>query len=186
MDTPPNRPGVWSAAFKLFHWGGVVLMLVLFVLGWMAVSYPLSPAKLELFKWHKSLGLLVLAWAILWLAWRATHRAPELPARMPRFERRATHLVHGALFALMIAMPVSGWVLNSAANFPLQWFGIFRVPQITAPDKSLQDAASLAHLILFWAAGAILVLHIAAALQHHFVRRDDILLRMLPLAKVGK
>ncbi|MGA8260343.1 MAG: cytochrome b [Arenicellales bacterium] len=187
MNTRPDkRPAAWSSSLKLFHWTCVILMLVLFVLGWMAVVYPLSPAKLALFKWHKSLGLLLLAWVILWLGWRATHRAPGLPGEMSTGEKRGTHLAHGLLFALMITMSISGWVINSSANFPLEWFGLFRVPQITAPDKNVQDAASLIHLVLFWAVTTVLIVHIAAALQHHFVRRDDILLRMLPFTKAGK
>lgn len=161
----------------------MLLMLALLVLGWVAVVYPLSPAKLALFKWHKSLGLLILGWVLLWLAWRGTHRAPELPARMPRHERWVTYLAHASLFGLIIAMSVSGWIINSAADFPLKWFGLFRVPQIVAPDKSLQDAASVVHLVLFWVVLALLVVHIGAALLHHFVRKDDVLLRMLPFIK---
>lgn len=187
MSTPRSTsPAEWSGAFKLFHWTTVVLMLGLFALGWVAVAYPLSPMKLALFKWHKSLGLLILGWVLIWLAWRGTHLAPALPVRTPRYERWATHLAHAALYALMLAMSISGWVINSAADFPMKWFGLFRVPQITSPDKGVQDAASLTHLVLFWALLAVLVVHIAAALHHHFVRRDDILLRMVPFTKARK
>ena len=187
MSTQPDkRPVAWSSALKLFHWTSVILMLVLFVLGWMAVVYPLSPAKLDLFKWHKSLGLLLMAWVIVWLAWRVMHRVPGLPGEMSPGEKRVTRLAHGLLFAAMIAMSISGWVINSSANFPLEWFGLFRVPQIAAPDKEIQDAASLVHLALFWTVIAVLIVHVAAALQHHFVRRDNILLRMLPFTKARK
>ena len=98
------------------------------MLGWVAVSYPLSPTKLELFKWHKSVGLLILAWVLLRLAWRVTHRGPGLPAAMGRHERWTAHLAHALLYALMIAMPISGWIINSASDFPLKWFGLLRVP----------------------------------------------------------
>lgn len=181
---PPPLPKAWSPAFKLFHWGTVALMLALFVLGWMAVAYPLSPAKLALFKWHKSLGLLLLAWVVLWLAWRAMHRAPPLPEHMPRYQTWATYLAHGVLFAVMAAMSLSGWIINSASNFPLMWFGLFRVPQIVQADKGIESQAELVHLALSWTLLGVLVIHIAAALWHHFVHGDDVLRRMLPFIKI--
>lgn len=178
------RPKAWSPAFKVFHWATVALMLALLVLGWLAVIYPLSPAKLALFKWHKSLGLLLFAWVILWLAWRAARRTPALPEGTPSYERWATYLAHSVLFAVMIAMSLSGWIINSAANFPLEWFGLFRVPQIVQADKGLESQAELVHLALFWTLLGVLAIHIAAALWHHFVRRDDVLRRMLPFTKI--
>jgi cytochrome b561 len=187
MKAPPApRPTVWSPAFKLFHWSTAAMILGMFVLGWVAVSYTLSPTKLELFKWHKSAGLLILAWVLLRLAWRATHRGPGLPAVMGRHERWAAHLAHALLYALMIAMPISGWIINSASDFPLKWFGLFRVPQLIGPNKGVQDSAELVHLMLFWTLLVVLVVHVAAALRHHFIRRNDVLRRMLPFTNFGK
>lgn len=181
MNTPHSpTPGRWDPLSKLFHWSTAVLIFVMFPLGWLAVTYPMSPTKIQLFTWHKSLGLFILAWVLLRLLWRLTHRAPALPAELSRAERRAAHLSHAGLYCLMIAMPVSGWVINSAADFPLKWFGLFAVPQLVAPDKSLQDAAEAVHYVLFWTLLGVVILHAAAALNHHYIRRNDVLRRMLP------
>lgn len=165
---------------KLFHWSTAVLIIVMFALGWLAVAWPMSPTKIELFNWHKSLGLLILAWVVLRLSWRLTRPVPALPDELSRTERWAARLSHGALYLLMLAMPLSGWVINSAADFPLRWFGLFLVPQLVAPDEGLQDAAEAVHFALFWSLLAIVVLHTAAALHHHYIRKNDVLRRMLP------
>lgn len=167
---------------RFFHWSTAALILAMFALGWLAVSYPMSPAKIELFNWHKSLGLLVLAWTLLRLVWRLTHPAPPLPREMGRLERGAARVSHVVLYGLLIAMPLAGWVINSAADFPLRWFGLFRVPDLVAPDEDTQRAAELVHLLLSYVLGALIVLHAAAALHHHFMRGNDVLRRMLPFA----
>lgn len=178
-----DRPAAWGGVAMLFHWSTVLLVAAMIVLGWLAVSYPMSPTKIQLFNWHKSLGLAVLAWMVLRLAWRLTRPAPPLPAAMSRLERAIAHATHAALYALLIAMPLSGWVINSAADFPLKWFGGFRVPAITGPDERVQAMAETVHYVLFWLIALLVVLHAAAALHHHFIRRDDVLRRMLPFVK---
>lgn len=179
---PDSAPRDWGPVGRFFHWSTVVLILAMFTLGWLAVSYPMSPDKITLFTWHKSLGLFVLAWVLLRLAWRLTHPAPPLPPDMSRLERRAARLSHALLYGLMIAMPLAGWVINSAADFPLKWFGLFRVPNLIGPDEGTQRAAELVHLLLSYALGAVIVLHTTAALYHHFVRGNDVLRRMRPFA----
>lgn len=171
---------------KFFHWSTALLIAAMFVLGWLAVTYPMSPTKIQLFNLHKSLGLFILAWTVLRLSWRMSHATPPLPAATPRAEKQAAHLAHAALYILIVVMPLSGWVINSAADFPLKWFGLFRVPQIVEPDKHLQDTAALVHFILSWTILAVLALHVAAALRHHFVKNNDVLRRMLPFAGTGK
>lgn len=168
---------------KFFHWSTAVLILVMVALGWLAVTYPLSPAKLQLFNWHKSLGLFVLAWVTLRLAWRLAHRAPEPPVDSSPAEKRAARIAHGSLYILMFAMPITGWVINSAADFPLKWFGLFSVPPLVAPDKGVQDTAEAVHLILFWTLLGLVVLHAAAAVYHHRQRRNNVLTRMLPFTR---
>lgn len=150
------------------------------VLGWLAVSYPMSPVKIQLFNWHKSLGLLVLAWMMLRLFWRLTHPSPPLPPGMSRFELWSARVSHAGLYVLLIFMPLSGWIINSAADFPLKWFGAFRVPPLVGPDEQVQALAETAHYVLFWLIAALVVVHAGAALHHHFVRRNDVLRRMLP------
>lgn len=188
MKTPrnPSPPVAWDPVSKFFHWSTAVLILVMVTLGWLAVTYPLSPEKLQLFNWHKSLGLFVLAWVTLRLAWRLAHRAPEPPVDSSPAEQRAARIAHGSLYILMFAMPITGWVINSAADFPLKWFGLFSVPPLVAPDKGVQDTAEAVHLILFWTLLGLVVLHAAAAVHHHRQRRNNVLTRMLPFTRVER
>lgn len=157
-----------------------VMILGMFVLGWIAVNYPMSPVKIKLFAWHKSIGITVLMLALVRMAWRLADLTPALPNHMRPWERRLAHTSHALIYLMMVAMPLSGWVINSAANFPLKLYGLIRLPDIAPADKALQTQAEIVHLSLFWMLAALLVLHIGAALWHHFVQRDEILARMLP------
>lgn len=156
------------------------MILGMFVLGWIAVNYPMSPVKIKLFAWHKSIGITVLMLALVRMAWRLVDLTPALPNHMRPWERRLAHTSHALIYLMMVAMPLSGWVINSAANFPLKLYGLIRLPDIAPADKALQTQAEIVHLSLFWMLAALLALHIGAALWHHFVQRDEILARMLP------
>jgi cytochrome b561 len=175
-----NTIASWGAPAKFFHWAVAALILTQFPLGWLAASWRISPTKLDLFVWHKSFGMLVLALTALRLAWRLGNRTPALPPDMPRWEHLAARIDHLVLYAFVICMPVTGWVINSAANIPFKVFWFIPLPAITQPDKRLADLATLAHFGLFIALAAVLVVHIGAALRHHFVKRNDVLARMLP------
>jgi cytochrome b561 len=173
-------PGSWNAVAKFLHWLIAVLIFAQFVLGWLATSWHLSPTKLDLFVWHKSTGMLILVLALVRLAWRLSHPAPALPVNMLGWERAAAHASHALLYVLMIAMPLVGWVISSAAGVPFRIYWRIPLPAIVATDKHIADLASVAHFSLGIALIALLVLHVGAALQHHFVKRDDVLVRMLP------
>ena len=178
--TTRAAPGhAWDTTARVLHWLVAALILVQFALGWMAVRWHLSPAKLDLFVWHKSTGMLILALVLLRLSWRLAITAPPLPSAMPRWEQFAARASHGLLYVLMLAMPLSGWVLNSAAGVPFRIFRLLPLPAITAPDKQVEHWASRVHLGLWIVLAALLVLHIGAALRHHFILRDGVLLGML-------
>ncbi|SCK29437.1 cytochrome b561 [Variovorax sp. HW608] len=188
-----DRPGApassgagWSAVAKFLHWTIAALILAQFVAGWLAVSWPLSPTQLDLFVWHKSTGMLVLALAVVRLAWRATHRPPPWPSNMPRWERIAARLTHGLLYAVMIVMPLTGWVVSSAAGVPFSIYWLIPLPSLVAPDDRLADIVAGVHLGLGIVLIVLLVLHVAAALRHHYVKRDDVLVRMLPRRKTSR
>lgn len=181
---PPASSGAgWSAIAKLLHWTIAVLILAQFVVGWLAVSWPLSPTKLDLFVWHKSSGMLVLVLVVVRLAWRATHRPPPWPSGMPRWERVAAGLTHGLLYAAMIAIPSTGWVVSSAAGVPFSIYWRIPLPSLVAPDQYLAEVVAGVHGALGIALIALLVIHVGAALRHHYVKRDDVLVRMLPRRK---
>lgn len=175
-----NTPEHWGGIAKSFHWVMAVLIIGLMILGWVAEGWSLSPTKVKLFVWHKSLGIVILSLAVLRLIWRAFNPPPALPGAVPRFERLAARLSHAALYVVMIVMPLSGWIINSAADFPLKLFWLLRLPHIVEPSERVQDFAETVHLTLFWLFALLLVVHISAALRHHFAPRNEILTRMLP------
>src|SRR5882672_12544278 len=113
-----NASDSWGAPAKVFHWIMAALILAQIALGLMAASWRVSPAKLELFFWHKSTGMLILGLVALRLLWRLANPAPALPPGMPAWERAAARLSHLLLYVLMIALPVTGWMVNSASNIP--------------------------------------------------------------------
>ena len=170
----------WGTPAKLLHWIMAVLVLAQFALGWTAANWRLSPLKLELFVWHKSVGILVLGLLLLRILWRLANPTPAMPADAPVWERRAARASHGLLYLLLIAMPVTGWIVNSAANIPFRIFWLIPLPAIVEPAERTADLAKWAHLMLFVALSATLLIHIGAALRHHYVKRNDVLARMLP------
>lgn len=179
-----NTEETWGAPAKLLHWMIAVLVIAQIPLGWAAATWRLSPTKLDLFVWHKSLGVVILMLTAIRIAWRIDNVRPAPPDAMPPWERRAAQATHVALYLVLILAPISGWIVQSASNVPFRVFRIVPLPAITAPDEALADVATRAHFWLFVVLALLLVAHIGAALRHHILRRDDVLARMLP-AKRG-
>jgi len=175
-----NEIDSWGAPAKLFHWAMAALIFAQIALGLAAVSWHVSPTKLNLFVWHKSTGMLILALLALRLLWRLSSRVPALPAEMAAWERMGAHLSHFLLYALMIALPLTGWVIASASNVPFRIFWTLPLPAIAAPDKAVADLFASVHGWLVALLAAVLFAHIGAALRHHYVKRDSVLTRMLP------
>lgn len=170
----------WGALLRAFHWLVAILIVVQAVIGLTMVGMDLSPAKVRVFALHKSIGMTILALVLLRIAWRLTELRPADPPAMPRWQRRAAHALHLVLYVLILAIPLSGWWFNSASNAPLVWFGWFDIPSLTGGlDPVWKPRALLLHQSLFWLLVALLVLHVGAALWHHFRQRDEVLLRML-------
>src|SRR5205809_4914136 len=140
-----NDADSWGAPAKLFHWVMAALILAQIALGLMAASWRVSPAKLELFFWHKSTGMLILALVALRLLWRLANPTPELPPGIAAWERAAARLSHVLLYALMIALPVTGWIVNSASNIPFRIFWLIPLPPVVAPAEPTADLAALVH-----------------------------------------
>jgi len=170
----------WGTISKGLHWGMAILILCMFVLGWMAASWPLSPTKLKLFFWHKSIGIAVLALALLRLIWRWRNPIPSLPVQISAGQRHLARMSHALLYAMLLLIPLSGWVINSAANFPFKVFGWFTLPAIAPHSEAVQAAAEAVHLSGFWILCTLLIIHIGAALQHQFIYKNNVLTRMLP------
>ena len=174
-----NTDRSWGAPARLLHWLVAAFVFAQIGLGWAAVSWRLSPTKLDLFVWHKSVGIVVLALMVVRIGWRLANPPPAWPEQMGSLERRAARAGHCLLYLLLVLLPITGWIVSSAANVPFRIFWLVPLPAIVAPDEATADAAKLAHLTLVVALSALLVVHIGAALRHHFILRDDVLMRML-------
>lgn len=171
----------YSTIAILLHWLVALLIVSAFLLGITMVSIEgITPTKLKYFSWHKWLGVTVFGLACLRLLWRLWHPAPPYPAGMPGWEKKAAHGLHGLLYALMFAVPLSGYFFTLASGVPVVYLGILPLPVLIDPNPDLKASLRLLHfslnLIFFVSIG----LHVLAALKHHLIDRDDVLKRMLP------
>lgn len=162
------------------HWLMAALLAALFALGLYMTDIPLSPLKLKLYAWHRWAGVLAFLLVAFRIAWRAVHRPPALPESMSRLMRRAAHAGHAALYLLMIAVPVSGWLMSSAKGVPTVLFGVLPIPDLLSRNEELGEALEEVHEWLNYLLAALVVGHATIAIKHHVVDKDDILTRMLP------
>lgn len=180
---PPAEASRYGATAIALHWIVAVLILANLALGFYTVDLPLSPQKLRFFSWHKWTGVTVFALAALRLLWRLRHRAPALPTAMKPWEKAAAHASHVLLYLFFFATPLSGWLFSSASGFQTVYLGMLPIPDLLAKNRELADILKVTH---HWIAGglaALVALHALAALKHHFVDRDDVLVRMLPFLR---
>ncbi len=168
----------YTPVAKGLHWLMAVLILGLLALGIYMSDLPLSPQKLELYSWHKWFGVTVFLLLWLRLAWRVTHRPPALPETLSAPMRLAAHAGHAALYLLMLAIPLSGWLMSSAKGFQTVWFGVLPIPDLLGRDRELGDLLQQVHKLLNLLLMLTLAGHVLAALWHHFVLKDDTLRRM--------
>ena len=159
---------------------GVMALLIAwgFSVGLYMVDLPLSPLKLQLYSYHKWAGVSVAALLVLRVVWRGWHPPPPLPGAMPRWELSAAHASHLLLYLLMICVPVSGWLMSSAKGVTTVYFGVWALPDAVARNEALGSFLGALHRILTYALLSLVVLHVAAALKHHFIDRDGVLGRM--------
>ena len=171
----------WGAVSQAFHWTIVLLLLVIAVVGLTMGELPRTPKYFWVYTVHKSLGLTILVLMLLRLGWRLHAGAPPPVAGTPRLQAMVASVTHWALYALVLAMPLSGWLYDSASGLrPFRWFGLAEVPKLSPPDEGLAELANNAHETLFWVLVLLVAVHAGAALYHHIFQRDDTLRRMLP------
>lgn len=175
-----NSKNKYGLVSIFFHW--VIALLIIFelILGIYMVDLPLGLQKVMLYGWHKEFGTLVLMLVSLRVAWRISNVVPLLPSHMLSWQKLGARIVHFLLYVFMVAMPMTGWLLSSAAGFPISFFGFFILPEILSPNDDLRFLFAEAHKWLGYGFIALIGLHIAAAFHHYFVYRDNILKRMLP------
>lgn len=178
--TLKNTPDRWGGVSQLLHWLVVALILTMAWLGLTMGDLPNGPDKIQTYALHKSIGITILALVALRLLWRLYAGTPQPVPGSPHWQERIAGLTHFAIYALLFAMPLSGWVLNSAAGFPLQWFHLINLPHIVQKNHDLHELAEDAHEIMFWLLALLVVAHAGAAFYHHLFQRDATLARMLP------
>lgn len=170
----------YTAVAKSLHWLMALFILGMLALGFYMTDLPLSPDKLQYYAWHKWAGVSVFILVWIRLAWRLMFPPPALQEGLSSAVRLAAHAGHWALYALMVVIPLTGWLMSSAKGFQTVWFGVLPLPDLLAKDKALGDQLAQLH----WALNVGLLLlisgHAGAALWHHFVHKDDTLRRMLP------
>ena len=172
----------YTRTAKVLHWLIALAILVMLVLGWVMVEEGLTGGEVRgaLFMVHKSLGITILVLSLFRLGWRLAHRPPPFLAGTPVWEKWAAGAVHWAFYGLMLALPLSGWALSSAASRPVSWFNLFIIPALPiTPSEDTAHFLSEMHENLVGILVVLLVLHVGAALKHHFINRDGTFRRML-------
>ncbi len=169
----------YTVTARVLHWLTAVLVLIMVPLGIVIANEWGGPLQTPLYNLHKSLGAVVLPLVVVRLIYRLTHPPLPLPADISAIQQLAAHAMHWALYALLIAQPVIGWIATSAYPAPLPVFGLFELPRIWPDDRALSERLFGVHRWVGIAIGVIAVGHIGMALHHHFVRKDRVLMRMV-------
>lgn len=177
MNTTAERYNNTAIAL---HWLVALLIFAAFPLGMYMHDLPLSPTKLQLYSYHKWMGMTVLLLAVARVVWRTTHTPPALPDSFPRWQQIASHATHQFLYVLIFVVPVSGWLMSSAKGFKTVWLGVLPLPDLIGKDKAQGELLSNLHTSLNYLLLALVVLHVAAALKHRLIDQDEVMSRMLP------
>ena len=168
----------YSLTARVLHWTTAVLVLILIPLGIIIGNRLIEPWQDWLYNLHRSIGALVILVIIIRLLYRLGHAPPPLPDEMPHWQHVAAHATHWALYALLVVQPFIGWAGSSAYPAPIPVFGLFELPPIVGPNRLLSDRLLTVHMVIGIAIALLVTMHIGAALYHHFVRKDGVLLRM--------
>lgn len=176
-----NSKERFGVVAQVFHWGVFLLFVGLFVVAEMMEDAPKGPQKYALYDLHKSLGITVLFVAFARLSWRMANPVPKLEGAVSKWVEKGASVSHYLLYAVMILMPLSGYIMSVSGGHPVGWFGLFKLPTLMGKNEGLHEGFEEFHEV---AATLILVLvgiHFLAALWHHFVVKDNVLRRMLPV-----
>ena len=183
-----NSEARYGLVAMSLHWAIAVLMIGMFALGQVMTTPPPAERDFALYQLHKSIGFVVLALAVVRIAWRWVNPQPPLPETLKTYERGLARATHLALYILLFALPISGWLMVSASpwQIPTVVFDTLLIPHLLGPDADLEALFKAVHVWLGWALVVVLVLHVAGALKHHFVLHDDVLWRMLPGGRTAR
>lgn len=180
-----NRTARW------LHWTIAILIIAMLVVGLLMTKIPRDQTSLRVFVygWHKTFGITILVLSLIRLFWRLGHKPPPLPTHMQAWEKMAANGTHIAFYIFMIVMPLIGWGITSTSRFPSKIFQVVPLPALPGLGELGDKRAEIheffenAHEKLAYLAIALIVLHVGAALKHHYKDKDDVLTRMLPRLK---
>ncbi|HEX6828175.1 MAG TPA: cytochrome b [Burkholderiales bacterium] len=179
MNTAADIPRYRTPAIVL-HWAVALLIFCTFPVGLYMVGLKLSPWKLRIFAYHKWIGVTIFLLMLARLTWRVFYTPPPLPASLRPWERNLAGATHILLYLFLFAIPLAGWLYSSAAGFQVVYLGLLPLPDLVPKDKMLADLFRFVHTYLNFSLAALVALHAAAALKHHFLDRDPVLTRMVP------
>lgn len=169
----------YTVTARVLHWLTAVLVITLIVVGLVMVRMPEGPAQTLLFDLHRSTGWLILPLVLIRLAYRLTHPPAPLPSDIPALQRAAAHVSHWLLYLGLVVQPLIGWLGMSTFGEPIRFFWLFDIPSIWSKNEALSERLFVVHSYVGWAIAVLVCVHVAAALHHHFVRRDMVLMRMV-------
>lgn len=178
-----NSDEKYGAVAKCFHWGMALIIFGLLVAGIIMTDLPNGPDKFKIYGLHKSFGITVLVLVLLRVFWKMQGKHPKLPDTLSRIEKKLAFLGHAFLYFLMFSLPVTGWIMSSAAGFTVSVFGLFTLPNLVDADKGTKGDFMEIHENMAWLLIGMIIVHVAAALMHHFHHKNTILKRMLPFVK---
>ena len=179
--TLKNTPDRWGSVSKSLHWLIALLILALGIVGLLMGELPKTPKYFWVYTAHKSIGITVLVLVVLRLLWRLYAGAPRPVPGTPGWQERIASATHWLLYVMMFAIPLSGWLYDSASGLrPFKLFGLLEMPKLVAPDERAAQLSHAFHEWGFWALILVVLAHAGAALYHHLQQRDATLVRMLP------
>lgn len=182
MTTPVR----YNTVAMLLHWviAAAIITNIIVVL---AAPEGRSPERIAFMSFHMALGLTVLVLSVLRVVWRLINPVPAPPAGLDPLLRLAGAVTHATLYFLMVAIPLAGWLMVSASHFSPSWFGLFHWPLFPgfggldkAAGHEWHETFETVHVFLGWAITVLIPLHVAAGYYHHLIRKDNVLLRMIP------
>lgn len=183
-DTSMDVPGEYSQTARILHWlvaGAIVLQ---FVLANLADDSESRFRELVLLANHKSVGITILVAALIRIGWRFL-KPPPAPVPMPAWQRIASAISHSALYALILLMPLTGWLMSSASNVPVSWFNLFQLPDFIGANEGLAELFEETHEAMAKILFVLAAIHIAAALKHAVIDRDGVLARISSPAAIA-
>lgn len=178
-----NTPDKYGAVTKTLHWTISILIICLLCVGIYMADFAETAQKFTLFRLHKEFGICVLLLAATRVLWHIYSKKPGFVASLKPWEKTAAQAVHCYLYVGMLCMPLSGWILSSAAGRTVNFFGLFDLPNLVGPDKATQELCADIHQWLGYSLIPVIAVHAAAAIKHHFFDHDATLKRMLPFGK---